>query len=93
MTSLWEDPGFVLVEAAYCRVPVMSSDAWPGPSELIKHGYNGVLFKSGNMQSFLKEFEYFKTVEKSSYLKLNNLKMSKKFTIFNHYNKITTLLN
>ena len=41
----------------------------------------------------LKEFEYFKTVEKSSYLKLNNLKMSKKFTIFNHYNKITTLLN
>ncbi len=93
LTSLWEDPGFVLVEAAHCRVPVMSSDAWPGPSELIKHGYNGVLFKSGNMQSFLKEFEYFKTVEKSSYLKLNNLKMSKKFTIFNHYNKITTLLN
>ena len=30
-TSLWEDPGFVLIEASYCRTPVLSSNAWPGP--------------------------------------------------------------
>ena len=45
LTSLWEDPGFVLIEATYCRTPILSSDAWPGPVELIKNNYNGVVFK------------------------------------------------
>ena len=37
LSSLWEDPGFVLIEASYCRAPVLSSNSWPGPVEIIKH--------------------------------------------------------
>ena len=45
LTSLWEDPGFVLVEASYCRNPVLSSNSWPGPVELIKNDFNGIILK------------------------------------------------
>ena len=28
LTSLWEDPGFVLIEASYCRTVVLSCNSW-----------------------------------------------------------------
>lgn len=86
LSSLWEDPGFVLVEAAFCRVPVFSSDCSSGPKELIKEDINGILFSSNNLDNFVKKFDKFLKLEKDlNKLILNNLKMSKKFTLFNHY--------
>ncbi len=52
LTSLWEDPGFVLIEAAFCRTLVLSNDSEPGPKELVKDNYNGIVFKKNNVQSF-----------------------------------------
>ncbi len=93
LTSLWEDPGFVLVEAAYCRAPVMSSNVWPGPIELIRNDYNGILFESEDIESFMREFKRFSSIEKNSTLKLNNLKMCKKFTLFSHYKNLDKILS
>ncbi len=92
LTSLWEDPGFVLVEAAFCRAPILSSNSWPGPIELIKKDFNGLLFNNNDMQSFLSEFKKFNIYKDKNYLKLNSLKICKKFSLFNHYNNLISLI-
>ena len=56
LSSLWEDPGFVLIEAAFCRTPVFSTDAKPGPFEIIKNNFNGTTFENNNKKSFLMNF-------------------------------------
>ena len=40
LSSLWEDPGFVLVESAYMNVPIISSDCDNGPKEILAYGKN-----------------------------------------------------
>ena len=86
LSSLWEDPGFVLVEAAFCRVPIVSSDCSSGSKELIKEGYNGILFNSNDVDNFVKKFdEFLQLKEDLNQILLNSLKMLKKFTLFNHY--------
>ena len=56
LSSLWEDPGFVLVESAYMNVPIISSDCDNGPKEILAYGKNGILFKSNNKASLLDAF-------------------------------------
>ena len=86
LSSLLEDPNFVLVEAAFCRVPIISSDCSSGPKELIKEGYNGILFNSNDVDKFVKKFdEFLQLKEDLNQILLNSLKMLKKFTLFNHY--------
>ena len=92
LSSLWEDPGFVLIEASYCRASVLSSNSWPGPIELIKDKFNGIIFESNNMESFLKKFRYFIKLDNMHEIKLNNLKLSKKFTLFSHYKNLAKLI-
>ena len=92
MTSLWEDPGFVLVEAAFCRTLVLTSDS-PGPKELIEDNFNGVVFKSNDINSFENKFEILTNLSNKNYLRLNNLKGVKKFTVFNHYKEFIKLLS
>jgi len=92
LTSLWEDPGWVLVEAAFCRTPVITSDAWPGPTELIKDNFNGLVFKNNVLNSFLKKFKHFEDHNEIDKLKLQNLNLSKKFTVFSHYKSLSEIL-
>ena len=92
LTSLWEDPGWVLVEAAFCRTPVITSDAWPGPTELIKDNFNGFVFKKNVLSSFLKKFKHFEDHNEINKLKLQNLNLSKKFTVFSHYKSLSEIL-
>ena len=40
LSSLWEDPGFVLVEAASNLIPVISSNCESGPKEISMNGKN-----------------------------------------------------
>ena len=96
LSSLWEDPGFVLVEAASCKIPVFSSDCLQGPKEIIKNDVNGILFKSNNINDFIKNFNRFNIIVNNGQLKkkliLNNLIMTKKFTLFNHYLSLNQIL-
>jgi glycosyltransferase involved in cell wall biosynthesis len=93
LSSLWEDPGFVIIEAAFCKTLVISSNCLNGPKELIKHKHNGILFKSNNKKSLLKELsnfpEYIKI--KKNIIK-NNFKISKNFSTNNHFLKLNLIL-
>ena len=92
LSSLWEDPGFVIIEAAFCRTPVFSSNCITGPKEIIKNNHNGFLFESDNIESFLDCFEIFLKKKKNSEVLLNNLRCTKKFTLFNHYTAFKDLI-
>ncbi len=91
LTSLWEDPGFVLIEASYCRTPVLTSNTWPGPIELIKDNFNGIIFENNNINNFLEKFKYFENHKQIDKLKINNLKLSKRFTLYYHYKSLSRL--
>ena len=45
LSSLWEEVGFVIVEAALNNTFVISSDCPNGPREFLENGQNGILFK------------------------------------------------
>ena len=94
LSSLWEDPGFVLIEAAMTRTFIMSSDCSNGPREIIKDGHNGILFENGNKEIFLKKFEIFKRLDKKKdkNILLNNLLNVKDFTISNHFKILNRIL-
>ena len=59
LSSLWEDPGFVLIEAAMCNSFIISSNCKNGPEELLNKGAGGLLFennKKGDLAKKLNEF-------------------------------------
>ena len=95
MSSLWEDPGFVLVEASYSGIPIISTDCKSGPKEILNDGKNGLLFRSNNMDSFLKTIRFFDTLsaDKILTLKINAKKKSREFSIFNHFRNLNKILN
>jgi len=94
LSSLWEDPGFVLVEACYMNVPIISSNCKNGPQEIMQFGKNGLLFKSNDRNSLFEAFLKFENMPKQEINKLKyNAKLkSKEFTIFNHFKNISYLL-
>lgn len=51
LSSLWEDPGFVLIEAAVNNASIISSDCKSGPKEILSNGKGGFLFNSNNILS------------------------------------------
>ena len=92
LTSLWEDPGFVLVEAAFSRTLILSSNAKPGPDELIKDNYNGIVYTSENLKSFIDQFNKILNLKDADTIKINSLKSIKKFTLFYHYKELKSLI-
>jgi len=93
LTSLWEDPGFVLVEAALAGVPIISSECPNGPKEIIQN--NGFLFQNNNLNDLVIKFrDFLNTDEKEIYRnKVILKKRVKKFTLFGHYKKLNQIIN
>lgn len=94
-TSLWEDPGFVLVEAGATNTTIISSDCSSGPKEILSNGKGGFLFQNNNLDSLKKVYEEFILSNKKNILlkKINVKKKSKNYTFFNHYKKINDYLS
>ena len=57
LTSLWEDPGASLMEAAFCNTLIVSSNCPNGPQEFLMDGRGGFLFESNSETSLIKSIE------------------------------------
>jgi len=85
--SLWEDPGFVMVEAAFNLVPLIVSDCPSGPKEFVDKDKNGYLFNSNNEKSLIikiNKFEKDKTIIIKKKIQ-NAFDKSLNYTDINHY--------
>ena len=93
-SSLWEDPGAVMIEAAFCNIPIISSDCKNGPKEFLMNSQAGYLYESNNINSLKTQFIKFKNDNK----KIVNSKIllakinSKNYTLFNHFKKLNYYL-
>ena len=85
--SLWEDPGAVMIEAAFCNKIVISSDCSSGPKEFLMNDKAGYLFKNGELNSITKVLNNFlRDTQKQIYDKKKLAKKnSKKYSIFSHF--------
>ena len=94
LPSLWEDPGFVLIEAGYMNKLIISSDCPNGPKELLENGKNGFLFKSNSLDNFLSEFNNLKNCDENiiKNKKISFKKKIKEFTLLNHYKVLKSIL-
>lgn len=50
-SSLWEDPGHSLIESAFLRVPILTSDCPAAPKEIFVNNINCLQYKTGNIES------------------------------------------
>lgn len=95
LTSRWEDPGFVLIEAAVNNVAILSCDSPNGPKDFIKDEANGYAYTNDNKNEFrLKLAKLLKNLQtKEVYKKKVSAKLFiKKYTIFSHYLKLKQIL-
>ena len=95
LSSLWEEVGFVIVEAAMNNAYVISSDCPNGPREFLNNGKNGLLFKNNGNKSLLNSLkDYCSLSEKKIFSDKVILKRNaKKYTIFRHYLTLNKILS
>tara|TARA_Y100000816_G_scaffold152478_1_gene108604 strand:+ start:1252 stop:2385 length:1134 start_codon:yes stop_codon:yes gene_type:complete len=94
LSSLWEEIGFVIVEAASCNINIISSDCKNGPREFLNDGKGGYLFKNNNTKDFLAKFEKFMNESDIDKFKKKILtkKETRKFTYLYHFKDFTKIL-
>ena len=94
LSSLWEEVGFVIVEAALCNSFVISSNCPNGPKEFLDNGKRGILFESNQSKALLNSLKNFSKMEKNKIYenKVRLKKEAKKYTIFKHYLKLNKIL-
>ena len=93
LSSLWEDPGFVLIEAMVSDCLVLSSDCPNGPKE-IKKKKNGLLFKNNSETDFIFKYKHLINLRdnEKKELIINAKKKIKNYSIFHHYKQLKKLL-
>ena len=64
ITSLWEDPGFVMIEGAALKKIVICSNCKSGPIEFLENGNTGFLFKNNNYKDLTRVFNKFMNTDK-----------------------------
>jgi glycosyltransferase involved in cell wall biosynthesis len=92
-SSLWEDPGWVIVEAIYSNTFVISSNCPSGPKELLSHG-GGYLFKNNSKEDLIKKILMFESLTNKEKIKMK-IKAKKKisqYTLFRHFNSLKKIL-
>ncbi len=94
-TSLWEDPGFTLIESGFVNTLVITSNCPNGPKEILNNGANGYIYQTNSFNDIEKQIDIF--LKDSQKLKVNKKKNLKKyikeFTIFNHFKELQKNLN
>ena len=93
LSSLWEDPGFVLIEAGFCNLFIISSNCKNGPSEFLQNGKGGILFESNQknaLNNALKSF--FESKKNFGIKKIITKKNCVKYTLFRHFMILNKIL-
>ena len=92
LSSLWEDPGFVLIEAMVSDCVVLSSNCPNGPKEILEKN-NGLLFQSNSETDFIYNFNHLISLSDSEkkIIKINAKKKIKNYSIFHHYQQLQKL--
>ncbi len=89
LSSLWEDPGWVLIEAAASNTLILSSDCMNGPSEIIEKNKGGQLYNVSDENDFLKNFNIINSLNK---LDIKKKKIFAKKKIY-HFTKFQHCIN
>ena len=94
-TSLWEDPGAVMVEASYCGKNVISSACPNGPEEFLNYGKGGYLFQNNNLNDLINKINEFLADDPNERYKKIILckKNTKNYTLFSHFKSLKYFLN
>ena len=92
LASLWEEVGFVIVEAAVNNLFVFSSDCPNGPKEFLRDGKAGILFRT-NVRDELKNKLINFNIDDFPVSKILAKKNSVKYTKFRHYLKLQEVLS
>ena len=83
-----------MIEAAFCNIPIISSDCKNGPKEFLMNSDAGYLFENNNINSLKTQFIRFNNEnndiisQKILLAKIN----SKNYTLFNHFKKLDYFL-
>jgi glycosyltransferase involved in cell wall biosynthesis len=93
--SLWEDPGFIMIESATVGTPIITSNCPNGPKEFIGKNENGFLFNSNNENSFKDTLDSFINSSKETIKQklINAKKRTKIYTCFHNSKKLSKILN
>ena len=93
-SSLWEDPGAVMIEASYCNKNVISSNCPNGPEEFLSSDSGNYLFRNNDVVSLINKINCFlNDDENKKFLQiLSCKKKSRNYTIFKHYKRLVLLL-
>ena len=92
LSSLWEEVGFVMVEAALTNLFIISSNCPNGPTEFLSDGKHGILFESnkkGELSNSLIKYANLKSVKKH---KFEIKKNTKQHTKYRHFQKLNDIL-
>ena len=95
LSSLWEEPGIVMMESAFCNCFIIASDCKNGPREFLDNGQGGLLFLNNSKGALYKkilEFESMSNTEKKEKIIIAK-KKSRKYSLFNHYKNLDKILN
>ena len=93
-SSLWEDPGAVMIETAYCNKIVISSNCPNGPEEFLKNGKGGYLFKNNDALDLENKInDFLNEVEGAKFKRtVISKKNSKMYSLFRHYLELNKIL-
>ncbi len=94
VSSLWEDPGFVMIEASALKKIVISSNCPSGPKEFFNNGKTGFLFKNNSTESLISNFDKFMQTKKNkiNFFVRQNYKKSLNYSEIAHAKNLKILL-
>ena len=94
-SSLYEDPGFTLIEAGFLNKTVIAADSKTGTTEILNNSKNGFLFINNSKESLIDKYFLFKKMNfnqvKEKRINLKNF--SKNFSFFNHYKNFNSIFS
>lgn len=93
LSSKWEDPGWVLIEAAVTNTLIIASDCPNGPREILENN-SGFLFVNNSQEELKKSIIHALNLgnNEKKKIKINAKKKIKDFSFFKHFNELNKIL-